>query len=205
MYKYRLVLVFIVLLILTLGCAEWKATPSYQTAGSISGITQRKVFIQRFKSTIVSPESDVNILGFTINPQSFLAKDIGNYVSAAIENEAEKTGIYLPIASSVNADLEISGEVKMFHYNMKVDEIPMKGEVYAYYYKANFNLQVNCVVKLKGVGIFEKDYTSTNEHATIYHTLANWENPFTEDLNLVIYEIVEELFHDIEKTFIGGI
>jgi len=203
MYKSRLV--FIILLILTSGCAEWKATPRYETAGSISGITQRKVFINRFKSAMVSPESEVNILGFTIDPQSFLAKDIGNYVSTAIENEAEKTGIYFPVASSVNADLQISGAVKMFHYNMKVDEIPMKGEVYAYYYKASFNLQVNCVVKLKGGGIFEKDYTSTNEHATIYHTLTNWEKPFTEDLNLVIYEIVEELFHDIEKTFIEGI
>lgn len=203
MYKYNFFIA--VLLILTLGCAEWKATPNYETTGSISGVTQRKVFVERFKSEIVSPESDVNILGFTIDPQSFLAKDIGKYVSAAIENEAEKTGRYFPVSSSVNADLEISGEVKMFHYNMKVDEIPMKGEVYAYYYKANFNLQVNCVVKIKGGGIFEKDYTSTNDHATIYHTLANWEKPFTEDLNLVIYEIVEELFHDIEKTFIGGI
>lgn len=203
MYKSHFV--FIILLMLTFGCAEWKATPSYETAGSISGISQRKVFVQRFKSAMVSPESDVNILGFTIDPQSFLAKDIGKYVSNAIENEAEKTGIYFPVASSVNADLEISGEVKMFHYNMKVDEIPMKGEVYAYYYKASFNLLVNCVVKLKGGGIFKKDYTSTNDHATIYHTLTNWEKPFTEDLNLVIYEIVEELFHDIEKTFIKDI
>ncbi len=203
MFKSKLSL--IIVLILTIGCAEWGVAPSYEPSGSLLGVTAGKIYVGKIESAMVSPESEVNILSFTIDPQSFLKKDIGRYLSIAIREEGAKTGIYLPVASSVTADYEISGTVKKFSYTMNVEEIPMKGEGYAYYYKADFFLLLNCMVKQKGGGIMEKEYSSSNEHATVYHILTNWEKPFIEDLNLVISEIVEELFIDIEKTFVKGI
>ncbi len=162
----------------------------------------REIYIEKIQSLKVFPESDVTILGFSIDPQSFLKKDIGKYLSDAIKEEGEKIGIYTNVMSGTTADFVISGEAKEFSYRMSVEEIPMRGEGYAYYYKADFNLHVNCIVKQKGGGIMEKNYTSINEHATVYHTLTNWEKPFTEDLNLVISEIVEEIFTDIEKDLL---
>lgn len=195
----------IILLIFSFGCAQWQVAPSYEPVGSVSGVGAKKIYVGKIEPTLVSAESDVNIVGFSIDPQSFLKKDIGKYLADAIREESEKTGIFLPLKSSIAADFEITGEVKEFYYKMSVEEIPMKGEGYAYYYKADFNLHVNCIVKQKSGGIMEKNYTSINEHATVYHTLTNWEKPFTEDLNIVIFEIVEELFSDIGKTFITHI
>ena len=189
----------VTLLISSIGCARWGVSPSYEPVGSLSGSNSKKIYIGKIQSTLVSKESDVNILGFTIAPEPFLKKDIGRYLAEAIKKEGEETHFFTPAMSSAAADYDISGKVEEFSYTMKVEEVPMKGEGYAYFYSAEFYLTFHSIVKQNGTIILEKVYPASKRHATVYNTLTNWEIPFTEDLNLLIFEIVDEVFRDIEK------
>lgn len=197
MFKLRLSL--ILLLILSLGCARWGVAPRYEPVGSLAARTSKKVYVGEIQSTLVSKESNVNILGFTIDPVSFLRRDIGQYLSDAVEREGSE--IFYVVKSNTDADYEISGKVLEFSYKMKVEEVPMRGEGYAYFYSAEFHITFRCLIEQKGTMALEKTYTADKQHATIYHTLTNWEIPFTEDLNLVVFDVVEDILKDLSKKF----
>jgi len=199
MVHSKVFLSFFALFFFFSGCARWGIVPTYSPQGYLAHTASRKVYVSKISSPKVLANSEVDILGFSIDPSKFLEKDISEYIADGIKREGERADVLISVNNPDEADYTIGGNVKEFGFKMRVEEVPIKGEGYAYYYNVSLHLVYHCIISKKETVILEKDYSSQQEHATIFHYLGRWETLFTEDMNVLVFRTLQNMFEDIEK------
>jgi len=187
--------------ILTLcGCAvRWGISPVYSPLGYTPYTETKRVFLEPVIFSGNLSESSVDILGFRIKPEDFLSKPIEKHVEEAIKKEGTASGLFMFKNSPECTDYLIKAEVKEFKFTITIEEVPVKGEGYAYYYRVDMWMILCCEVSKNGRNIISKVYPSKLSHATLFHYLGKWEILFTEDLNSLVFRAISQLFDDIER------
>ena len=189
-----------ILFFILCGCAvRWGISPVYSPMGYTPYTETKSVFLESVSFSGNLTESSVDILGFRIKPENFLSKPIERHVDEAIKKEGEYSGLFIFKTRPESAEYLIKAEVKEFNFIIKIEEVPVKGEGYAYYYRVDMGMKLYCEVSKNGRIIISEMYPSELSHATLFHYLGKWEILFTEDLNSLVFRAISQLFDDIER------